>query len=397
MLQYLPGVLILVLYAVLALLRVLDTRRPRRLAAVPPLSVIVPCYNDSAAVTHAVAAIREVCGSNVDLTVVDDCSTDGSVALLTSLQTRYGFRLVLNPVNKGKARTLNEQFRSVRHDVVVFVDSDTLLNRTALHDALTRLQDPGVGAVSCPYVPRNRGLIPRLQHIEYNLLAFIQGAYNLFSVLALWGGCIVIRRKAFEDVGGFSTNAITEDMDLAYKLNAVGWKVEQSPYPVLTAVPATVKAWLKQKVRWSSGAFQCSVTHYRIWLRNPMHLLFMLTLCSLLTLSAANLAADVLLWDRMFEYFTRLNASEGVLDSLKLTGLQYGLQLSSDVLLKLSFTAFALPFVWPLVPSARQAHLLLLVVPFSIIYVPAFSLVSLVGAMCFLQRRKELQGPCRAW
>jgi hypothetical protein len=58
-----------------------------------------------------------------------------------------------------------------------------------------------------------------MQHIEYVMLAYIQGSYNIISAMGMRGGCIMVDRKAFLEVGSFSYQAIIEDMDLAFKLN----------------------------------------------------------------------------------------------------------------------------------------------------------------------------------
>ncbi|MFZ0135284.1 MAG: glycosyltransferase family 2 protein, partial [Desulfobacterales bacterium] len=233
----LPVIIFILVFATAAGLGFLDRRKKRGLAAMPAATFLVPCYNDARHVGQTLASLYAVVGAAADVMVIDDCSTDDSRVVLRRLQRTYRFRLMRNAQNIGKAATLNAHARFARHAIVVFVDADVLLNWAALMDALARLQSDRVGAVSCPYAPQNKGLIPLMQHIEYNMLAFIQGAYNLFSAISLWGGFIVIRKKAFLAAGGFTLNAITEDMDLAFKLNQKGWKVEQSFCPVRTYVP----------------------------------------------------------------------------------------------------------------------------------------------------------------
>lgn len=119
-----------------------------------------------------------------------------------------------------------------------------IVNRQSLTDALARLQHPEMGAVSYPYRATNTGFIPLMQTIEYNMLTFVQGAYNVFSAIALWGGFIAVKREAFLDAGKFSVNAITEDMDLAFKLNQKGVAGE----PKLLPDPHLCSGYDKQMV-----------------------------------------------------------------------------------------------------------------------------------------------------
>jgi cellulose synthase/poly-beta-1,6-N-acetylglucosamine synthase-like glycosyltransferase len=62
----------------------------------------------------------------------------------------------------------------------------------------------------------------------------------------------MVQKDAFEKAGKFSLQAITEDMDLAFKLNELGYKVQQSFYKVETVVPDTWKELYKQKMRRNS-------------------------------------------------------------------------------------------------------------------------------------------------
>ncbi len=397
MITYLPISMIVLLFAVVALLGILDRRKKRTLAVMPPLSFIVPCYNDADSVGQTLESIYATCGPSVEVIVIDDCSNDGSREKLADLKRRLGFELILNTSNLGKSKTLNDHFHLARNDTVVFVDADVIVSRKPLNDALARLQSPDVGAVSCPYSSARGGFLQRMQTIEYNLLAFIQGGYNLFSAMALWGGFIATKRDVFIQVGGFTLNAITEDMDLAFKLNAGGWRVEQSFYPVRTEVPDTLRKLFRQKLRWSAGGFQCFLKYYRVWIRNPLHILFMFSFCILLTLSTFKLTHKIFLYDDMVDYFEWLNQSGNLWLSLQLTGMKFGVGILKDLVWRLSFTLFSLPFVLPLVSGIRQLHICLLAVPFSIVYVPLFSSMSILGAVDFLRKRRLLRNATRAW
>ncbi|WP_419661122.1 glycosyltransferase, family II [Desulfosarcina variabilis str. Montpellier] len=397
MLTILPLLLILSLFIVVAGLGFIDQRKKRSLTALPPLSFMVPCYNDADSVGQTIDSIYAVCGTSAQVIVIDDCSTDGSREKLKALAKQYGFKLILNPANMGKSKTLNTHFPLTENRIVVFVDADVIVNRQSLTDALARLQHPEMGAVSCPYRAANTGFIPLMQTIEYNMLTFVQGAYNVFSAIALWGGFIAVKREAFLDAGKFSVNAITEDMDLAFKLNQKGWQVNQSFCPIRTYVPDTISKWFRQKIRWSSGGFQCFINYYNVWLKNPLHLLFVFSFCLLFIFSTLNLFKNIFRFDDMINYFIYLNRSESIWLSLQLTSMLFGTSVLKDLILRVSLSLFSLPFVLPLVSTIKQMPICLLVIPFSIFYVPLFSMVSMVGVINFLHRRRFLKASARAW
>jgi hypothetical protein len=61
-----------------------------------------------------------------------------------------------------------------------------LITEQHIHDMLARLQaNSNVAAVSCPYVPHNKGFLPIMQNMEYVMLDLVQGSYNTFGAIAL--------------------------------------------------------------------------------------------------------------------------------------------------------------------------------------------------------------------
>ncbi len=397
MLPYLPILIIFVLFGIVAILGFVDKMKKRPFVDLPPLSFMVPCFNDVDSVGQTLDSIYEVCGSDTSVFVIDDCSTDGSREKLAALRARHVFTLIFNSSNLGKSKTLNDHFHLTKNDIVVFVDADVIVNRQSLVDAISRLQRSDVGAVSCPYSAVNSGLIPLMQTIEYNMLSFIQGAYNVFSAIALWGGFIVIKREAFLKVGGFTLNAITEDKDLAFKLNENGWRVEQSFYPIKTYAPDTFSKWFRQKIRWNSGGFQCLVRYYRVWLKNPLQILFVFSFSAFLILSTLNIGKNLFLWDETISYFVRLDQSESVWLSLQLTSMKFGVSILKDLIWRIFYTLFSLPFVLPLVSTVNRIYLCFLIIPFSIFYIPVLSSISIIGAIYFLRKRRLLHKAIRAW
>jgi len=336
--------------------------------------------------------------SRAEVIVADDASTDDSADVLRRLQQALPFRLEINPLNLGKAATLNRLADMASHDVIVFVDADTCLSAAAMTDMTARLaNDSRLGGVSCPYRPANRGWLPRLQSIDYSMISVLQAAYNVFSGLALWGGCIAVRKDAFKQAGGFSLSAITEDVNLAYMLNRVGWRVEQSLVPVLSHVPDAVRPWIKQKIRWTAGGFQCLWRHPSVWLRNPLQV-FMLTLYSLLSLNAAfSLVRQTLFLDRLFDLIAPLASTLPVSQVLRILEPVYGQALASSLLLTLCFTLLSSVYVVPLISKWQDSPLLLLIIPFSLGYFPLYTLLSVAGFVYLVLNNRRIEKSLRAW
>lgn len=88
------------------------------------LSIVVPCFNEARTLRRILEAIRGSGVESQEVIVVDDCSTDGSLALLEGELAPLVDQLVRHPVNRGKGAALRAGFALARGDCVVVQDAD---------------------------------------------------------------------------------------------------------------------------------------------------------------------------------------------------------------------------------------------------------------------------------
>jgi glycosyltransferase involved in cell wall biosynthesis len=89
----------------------------------PLLSVVMPVFNERTTIEEIVGRVMAV-PLRIELVVVDDCSTDGTRAMLSQLQQQHGFTLLLQERNQGKGSALRRGFSAVTGDLVVIQDAD---------------------------------------------------------------------------------------------------------------------------------------------------------------------------------------------------------------------------------------------------------------------------------
>ena len=88
------------------------------------LSVIIPVFNEEGTVLKVIDQVR-VCGvPDLEIIIVDDCSTDGTPEKLSSLPPSADVVIVRHEVNQGKGAAIRTAQQFVRGDVVVLQDAD---------------------------------------------------------------------------------------------------------------------------------------------------------------------------------------------------------------------------------------------------------------------------------
>ena len=390
--------LLTVLLFLLLLLGFLDYRQKRVLKQKPFVSFLVPCYNNAESIEETIESIyHSYDASRFEIIVVNDCSTDNTAKVLQRLRKRRRFTLINNMKNRGKAASINANVKHAKHDLLFVVDADIVLNRLAVKDVLARLQEKRVAAVSSQFLSKNAGFLPLMQTMEYYMLIFLQCAHNQFSTIGLCGAAFAVKREAFEKVGLLSENAILEDMDLALKLKEAGYRVQQSFYCVESYVPNTVRWWYRQKIRWVSGATQNIIKHFRTWLRSPLTILFLFLFSLLSLISMVAIIRQIILFGSIFATYELLRQTTPQLMSFKLTVLPYGATLLKNLLATLSFSIFALLYTIPMIKRPVEIYKIVYAVPFALLYLPVYALISLIGLFVGVSRYSALAKGGRAW
>src|SRR5437660_346786 len=85
------------------------------------VSIVIPCYNEKNTIEEIAEAVRSAPIENKEIIVVDDCSGDGTRALLEERLSRVVDRIIYHPANRGKGAALN--LKSLRNSLGWVVES----------------------------------------------------------------------------------------------------------------------------------------------------------------------------------------------------------------------------------------------------------------------------------
>jgi poly-beta-1,6-N-acetyl-D-glucosamine synthase len=231
------------------------------LAEHPHVSVIVAAHNEEAGILETVGRLFELDWPSLDITVVDDGSTDRTSELLVPLAEQGRIRLLTKVVNEGKAMALNDALPLIAGEIVLIVDADGAPQPDVLRWMVPHfVKVPRVAAVTGnPRVVNTTTMLAKLQAIEFSAtVSVLRRAQATWGRLMTFSGiCTALRKSAIEQAGRFSVGMATEDIALAWQLQTIYADVRYEPRALFAMqVPETLPAWWRQRTRWSRGLAQ---------------------------------------------------------------------------------------------------------------------------------------------
>lgn len=88
------------------------------------VSVVIPCYNEKSTIEKVVTAVRAASLPEIEIIVVDDASTDGTVEVLQQSVAPLVDKIIYHPVNRGKGAALRSGFAAATGEAVIVQDAD---------------------------------------------------------------------------------------------------------------------------------------------------------------------------------------------------------------------------------------------------------------------------------
>jgi len=222
----------------------------------PHVTIIIPSFNTKATVFDCINSCKELeYQGKYDILVVDDGSTDGSFEML---QKVGGIGLLRNKKNMGKASAVNFALQHAKGEIVACIDSDSYPRKDALRKAVKHFyeNDKIASVVVFVCVKNPRTLLQRIQEIEYwiSFGFFFRTIASIDGLYVTPGPTAFYRKDVLLKLGGFDTQNLTEDMEIALRMQKHGYKIRACHETVvLTEVPSSLRALYRQRLRWYRG------------------------------------------------------------------------------------------------------------------------------------------------
>ncbi len=233
----------------------------------PPITILVPCYNEAENAEETVSTAAAVDYPEFEIIAVNDGSRDNTAEVLNGLAGRIpGLRVVHLAQNQGKATAMNTGALLAKHEILVCIDGDALLDPQALRWIARAFRRGNVGGLAGNPRIRNRtSLLGRLQVGEFSsIIGLIRRAQTMYGRLFTVSGVIcAFRKRALEDAGWWSPRTITDDIDVTWRIQVAGWRVIYEPNAVVwILMPETLRGLWNQRLRWAEGGAQMMVDFF---------------------------------------------------------------------------------------------------------------------------------------
>ena len=261
----------------------------------PQITVQLPLFNEMYVVERLVKAITEIDypRDRMEIQVLDD-STDETVGIARATVEKYateGFDIhyIHRDDRTGfKAGALENGMKTAKGSLIAIFDADFVPRPDFLRKLIHHFTDPIVGCAQMrwSHINGSYNLLTRLQTIMLDGHFVVEQTtrnrsgnfFNFNGTAGIW------RRDAIEMSGGWQHDTLTEDTDLSFRAQLMGWKFvylldEDAP----AEIPVEINAFKAQQRRWAKGVLQVWFKLYkRIWaaplpLRVKLEMFFRLT------------------------------------------------------------------------------------------------------------------------
>lgn len=235
---------------------------------VPFVTVQLPMYNEKYVAERIIDCVaqQEYPKSRYQIQVLDD-STDETVDIVAKKVAEYkakGYDIVhLHRVNRQgyKAGALQDSMPHVKSDFIAIFDADFTPRPDFLRTTMPYFEDQSVGIVQTrwEHINADYSILTRLQALQLNVHFTVEQAGRSYGNLLLQfnGTAGVWRKNVINEAGGWQSDTLTEDLDLSFRAQILGYKIKyleklESP----AELPVEMNGLKGQQFRWNKGGAQ---------------------------------------------------------------------------------------------------------------------------------------------
>jgi cellulose synthase/poly-beta-1,6-N-acetylglucosamine synthase-like glycosyltransferase len=237
----------------------------------PCVTIQLPLFNEKYVVRRLMDAIAEIQypKEKLEIQILDD-STDETSAIIEEHLTFFpqvNFRHIRRENRDGfKAGALKEGLALSGGSLIAIFDADFLPDPMFLLKTVYHFKDEKVGMVQSRWghLNENYSLLTRLQAfaLDAHFMVEQMGRNSQHAFINFNGTGGIWRKSCIIDAGNWQSDTLTEDLDLSYRAQQMGWEFVYRPDVVSPAeLPPVMSAIKSQQFRWTKGGAECAMKH----------------------------------------------------------------------------------------------------------------------------------------
>jgi cellulose synthase/poly-beta-1,6-N-acetylglucosamine synthase-like glycosyltransferase len=240
----------------------------------PKVSIIIPAYNESNTIIGTMDSVAKInYPSNLlDVIVVNDGSSDDTLLKMKEFIATNNvphFR-ILSHKNKGKAASMNTAMKIAKGKFFACLDADSFVDPNTLRKMLNMYMcenDPKLAVITpAMKVFKPKNILQKIQWFEYLIMIFVgRITSQLDAIYVAPGPFSLYRKDIITKIGGFDEQTLTEDQEIAYRLQEKHYRIKQcfDGY-VHTVSPDKLIGFYKQRRRWYMGSISCAYQYRKV-------------------------------------------------------------------------------------------------------------------------------------
>ena len=251
-----------------------DKNEKKKEGYTPKITIILPMWNEQDSVEQTLESVYNLNYPKNKLKVicVDNNSNDNTPKILKRLNKKWDF-LHLTEKKQGKHNAMNLGLKHTNSPFFACLDADSFVEPDSVKNMILEFNNENVGAVTpIMKVSKPENILQRVQWLEYLMNIFykyIMGKLDCIHVTP--GPLSIYRTDVVNKLGGFKKGHLTEDLEMALRLQDNDYKIKQSLDGfVYTISPMKLKGFIAQRTRWYHGTF-LNIKDYKHFLFNKRY------------------------------------------------------------------------------------------------------------------------------
>ncbi|MFQ5475320.1 MAG: glycosyltransferase [Candidatus Nanoarchaeia archaeon] len=239
----------------------------------PKVSVGVPMYDVADHLRKTVESLLALDWpkDKLEIMIVDDGSTDNSYRIAKEYDGDSRIK-VFRQKNSGKCAAINLALKNATGDFFAVLDVDAFVEPDTLKRMMGFFENPKVMAVTPSLkVYGAKNFLQRVQAMEFLIGVYLRKVFADLGSIHVTPGCFsVYRKKFFDDTGPYQEGNLTEDIEVAYRIQTHDYVIENSiDAQVYTLGVPKFRQLMNQRLRWYKGFLDNTIVYKKVF--NPKY------------------------------------------------------------------------------------------------------------------------------